>query len=246
MDGSRTGCKSPAVDDVEACLGSVEKGRYHAPSGKLYGRKSIVTKTAEIVLAAQPKMKRVKEVIAFSEKEMAAAYPESALSNWFVDNLMNSVGRLSGRKIDVGVANFGGIRAQMPAGNVILDDLLSMFPFRNNVVYVQHKGSEIRKMLEKMASSRFQVLGGVRVVSEGGRLVSAEIGGEPIDDDRLYGVATISFLLNGGDNLHLAANAQELIVFDEYVIDAILYNVRADAAAGRPLTGEADGRVTIL
>lgn len=246
MDGSRTGCSAPSKDNVEAALGTFKGSRYIAPSGKAYGKKSIVGRTARIVMDAQPAMARVKDVIAYSEEAMETEYPESALSNWFVDLLMAEVEELAGKKVDVGIVNFGGIRIDMPKGDVILDDMLSMFPFKNQLVYVEHKGEQIRKILEEMAAGRFQVLGGVRVVAEGGRLVSAEIGGEPIDDDRIYGLATISFLLGGGDGLSLDHNAVSVRMFDEVdIIDAVLKYVYAETAAGRPLKYQKDGRVII-
>jgi 2',3'-cyclic-nucleotide 2'-phosphodiesterase (5'-nucleotidase family) len=191
-------------------------------------------------------MARVKDVIGYSPAVMEAYFPESALSNWFVDVLMAKVEKLSGKKVDIGIANFGGIRVDMPQGDIILDDMLSMLPFKNQLVYVEHTGKEIRNILESMAAGRFQVLGGVRVVADGGKLVSAEIGGEPIDDDRIYGLATISFLLSGGDGLTLEQNARSVTVYkDVDVIDAILEHVYAETAAGRPIEYKADGRVVV-
>ena len=153
---------------------------------------------------------------------------------------------LMGEKVDVGIGNFGGIRIDMPQGDIILDDMLAMFPFQNQLVYVEHKGKEIRKILEQMAAGRFEVLGGVRVVAEDGKLVSAEIGGEPIDDEKVYGLATISFLLTGGDGLTLADNALSVTVFEnEDIIDAVLAHVNAETAAGRPIEYKMDGRVTV-
>lgn len=245
MDGSRTGCISPSKDNVKEAVGTIKSGRYIAPNGKVFKRNSAAAKTAKAVLEAQPKMARVKDVIAFSDQAMEVVYPEGPLSNWFIDIIMAKTEKLSGRKVDVGVGNFGGIRVDMPEGNVILDDMLSMFPFKNQLVYVEHKGSEIRKMLEGMAAGRFQVLGGVRVVAENGQLVSAEIGGEPIDDDKVYGVATISFLLNGGDGLFMERNAVSVKRFDVDIIDAVLEHVYAETAAGRSITSAADGRVII-
>ena len=246
MDGSRTGCKAPAKDNVDETVGVFRNGRYIAPDGKVYKKNSTVARTARIVLDAQPKMARVKDVIGYSPRTMETSYPESALSNWFVDILMDKVGRLSGKKVDVGIVNFGGIRIDMPEGDIILDDMLSMFPFKNQLVYVEQKGSQIRNSLEGMAAGRFQVLGGVRVVAENGRLVSAEIGGEPIDDDKVYGLATISFLLGGGDGLSLDHNAVSITTFEDVdVIDAILEHVYAETAAGRPIEYHTDGRVVI-
>ena len=246
VDGSRTGCVSPSKDNVAEALGSFKGGKYITPDGKVYKKNSAVAKTARVVLDAQPEMARVKDVIGYSTEAMVVSYPESALSNWFVDLLMGKVADLSGKKVDVGVGNFGGIRTDMPEGDIILDDMLSMFPFKNQLVYLEHSGKQIRKILEEMAAGRFQVLGGVRVVAEDGKLVSVEIGGEPLDDDRIYGMATISFLLAGGDGLSLADNALSMTVFEDVdIIDAVLEYVYAQTAAGKPIEYKTDGRVVV-
>ena len=245
MDGSRTGCEAPAKDNVDEALGTFKGGRYIAPNGKTYRKNSIVGRTARIVKDAQPAMARVKDVIGYSTNAMDVSYPESALSDWFVDIIMAKTEKLAGKKVDIGVVNFGGIRIDMPQGDIILDDMLSMFPFKNQLVYVEHTGKQIRTILEKMAADRFQVLGGVRVVAEGGKLLSAEIGGEPIDDDKVYGLATITFLLEGGDGLTLAENALSVTAFEEDIIDAVLEFVYAETAAGRPIEYQTDGRVVI-
>lgn len=246
IDGSRTGCVSPSKDNVAEAAGTIKGGRYISPSGKEYRRRSSTAKVARIVLDAQPEMSRVKDVIGYSPEAMTVAYPESALSDWFVDLIMAKTEELAGRKVDVGVVNFKGIRIDMPEGDIILDDMLSMFPFKNQLVYVEHTGRQIRKILDQMAAGRFQVLGGVRVVAEDGKILSAEVGGEPIDDDKVYGLATISFLLGGGDGLFLDENAVSVTVFeDEDIIDAVLEYVYAETAAGRPVTYKADGRLVI-
>ena len=97
-----------------------------------------------------------------------------------------------------------------------------------------------------MAAHRFEVLGGVRVVAEGGKLLSAEIDGEPIEDDKIYGLATISFLLKGGDGLSLDQNAVSVQNFSNVqIIDAVLEHVYAETAAGRPIGYHTDGRVIV-
>ncbi len=246
MDGSRTGCTTPSKDNVTEAVGKFEKGKYIAPNGTVYPKNSIVAKTARIVLDAQPAMARVKEVIAYSENGMESSYPESELSNWFIDILMAQTEELAGKKVDLGIVNFGGIRIDMPKGDVILDDMLSMFPFKNYLVYVEQTGKQIRKVLEGMAARSFQVLGGVKVVAEDRKLVSATINGEPIDDDKVYGLATISYLLGGGDGLSLDHNAVSITHFkDVNVIDAVLKHVKAETEAGRSLDYKKDGRVIV-
>lgn len=246
MDGSRTGCVSPSKDNVAEAVGTFKGRKYIAPDGTVFKAGSAAARTARIVLDAQPEMARVKDVIGYSTEAMSAQYPESALSNWFIDILMKKTEALAGKEVHVGITNFGGIRIDMPQGDIILDDMLSMFPFKNYLVYVEHTGKQIRNILESMAADRFQVLGGVRVVAEDGKLVSVEIDGEPLDDEKVYGLATISFLLGGGDGLALDRDAVSVTVFEDVaIIDAVLEHVNAETAAGRPIEYKADGRVVV-
>lgn len=247
MDGSRAGCVTPSKDNIAEAIGRFEGNKYIAPNGKVYGKKSSVARTARAVLDAQPEMARVKDVIAYSTEAMEAHRPESALSNWFIDLLIKKTEQYSGKKVDVGITNFGGIRIDMPQGDIILDDMLSMFPFKNQLVYAEIKGSHLRTILESMAAGRFEALGGVRVVVKDRKLLSAEVGGQPLDDEKVYGLATISFLLNGGDGLALQENALYVKVFEDIdIIDAVLEYVKEETAAGRPIEYKKDGRVTIL
>ena len=246
MDGSRTGCTTPDKDNVPEAAGVIKGGKYYAPNGEVFKAGSSAAKAAAVVIDAQPAMASVKEVIGYSPVAMSTHRPESALSNWAVDIIIDKVARLTGKEVHMGVTNFGGIRANMPEGNILLDDMKSMFPFKNYVVYVEHKGSTIRKMFEKMANGHFQVLGGVSIVVENGKLVKAEVGGKPLDDNKTYGIATISFLLDGGDGLAFRNGALELIEFPEVdIIDAVLEHVYAETAAGRPIEYKEDGRIVI-
>lgn len=247
VDGSRTGCITPSKENVAEAVGTFEGSTYVAPNGTKHKKSSAAAKTAKVVLDAQEPMARVKDVVAYSTEFMDKGFPESPLSNWLIDILIAKTEDLAGKPVHMGVTNFGGIRADMPQGEVILDDLLSMFPFKNYLVYLEHKGSTIRGWLEEMAAKYVQVLGGVRVVIKDRKLVSVEINGEPLDDDKVYGVTTVSFLLEGGDGLFLAKDALSMTEYkDVDVIDAVLEHVYAETAAGRPIEYKTDGRVTII
>ena len=188
-------------------------------------------------------MDPVEQVIAHSTREMIRRGPECELSNWFVDALMAAAERLSGKKVSLGIVNFGGIRLDMPEGDVLLDDIMSMFPFKNNICYLELSGKDILALLQQLASSGWQPVGGARCRVRDGRLVSAEIDGRPVEEDRYYGVATISFLLDGGDGIAVAKNSRNLRIFDEYILDVMLPYVRSLTAAGKPIEYSTDGRI---
>ena len=245
IDGSRTGCVSSTASNIAEAMGTMKGCAYLAPNGKVF-RGGLTPKVARILLAAQPAMARVKEVIGYSPVEMVKEYPECALWNWFVDEIMRATADSAGKQVDIGIVNTGGVRVDMPEGDILLDDIMSMFPFKNSLCYVALRGRDVRAVLEQMAASTFQALGGVKVVAQAGELVSVTVGEEPLDDDRLYGVATISFLLHGGDGYSLAEPAEEVIRCNGVIFDTMVAHVRNLTAEGKPVEYHTDGRLRIL
>jgi 2',3'-cyclic-nucleotide 2'-phosphodiesterase (5'-nucleotidase family) len=243
IDGSRTGVVSPSADNVKETLGEVKGKKYYAPSGKVY--KGTTAEVAKLIIDAQSEMAAVKKVIGYSPAVMEKYGPESELSNFTVDVVMDRVGKEMGKKIDVGITNFGGIRVDMPKGDIIVDDIMSMFPFKNNIVYVEVKGSRLREVLEGMAAKRVEVIGGMKIVVENRKLVSVAIGGEPLQDDKIYTMATITFLLHGGDRLYLGEGMETVKELEVSIYDAMSEYIIAETSAGRPITGKKDGRVVI-
>ena len=111
--------------------------------------------------------------------------------------------------------------------------------------YLELKGSDLRAAFEYMASTRPQCVSGARLVIKGGKLISAEVGGKPLDDSAVYGVGTIDFLLDGGDGFKLARNACKMIITDKKIGDVILRDIRKLTAEGKPLQYHVDGRITV-
>lgn len=245
MDGHRVGATIPSADNVDQALGTVKNGVYTAPNGKRY--RGTVAKVAALLIDSQPSMSFVKEKIGYAPKDMIRCRPECDLSDMLVDYMMASCEDATGLKVDVGLLNFGGMRTDIHKGTVILDDFLSMLPFQNFIAYVRLKGSDLRVLFEQMGRTRPEAVGGVRLTfsSEEG-LVSALVGGEPLDDDKEYGLATVDFLLDGGDHFSAAKNALELIQTDLLLRDAVLAYVRKNSAETGEIKYEADGRVVIL
>ncbi len=245
IDGHRTGVTAPSADNVKTAIGTVEKGVYTAPNGRRF-KKGATPAVAQLMLDAQPAMASVKEVIGYSEKEMLRYRPQCELSNWFTDFLRHKTAELTERKVDVAIYNFGGIRTDMPQGPITVDDIMSMFPFRNTLCYVALKGADLRAIFEYLAQTQMQAVSGVQLVIRDQKLESVKVGGEPLDDKKTYGVATINFLLTGGDGLFIAKNALELIDSGVYVKDAIIPYIQRLTRESTAIEGKLDDRVVIV
>jgi 2',3'-cyclic-nucleotide 2'-phosphodiesterase (5'-nucleotidase family) len=243
MDGHRTGVTAPNAENVPQTLGTVNDSIYNAPNGTVWQQGSATYAVANDLIAVQPLMKDLKTVVGSATRDMVAYAPESELSNWWVDTMMADVARLTKKKVDVGVLNFGGIRTSLSQGEILLDDFVSMFPFKNDLVYVALKGSDLQEVFNTIAASRPFVLGGVKMVVKQHQIDTLLVGGKPIDPNKVYGVATVDFLLDGGDGLTVGKNAKELKDTDVRVIDAVLADIYKLQAAGKPLEYFTDGRL---
>ena len=109
---------------------------------------------------------------------------------------------------DIGLQNGGGIREGHPLqGEVTLADLVSVLPFEEPVVVVEVTGEELLAAFAEADGERLDFgephwwhahLSGARLVWDdaANEIVEATVGGEPIDPDRLYRVATAEYLLH--------------------------------------------------
>lgn len=245
MDGHRTGVSAPNADNVPEALGILNDSCYVSPNGTVFPKGSSTYDAAAELVAVQPQMAPLKQVIGYSSQEMLRKGPNCELSNWIVDHLMEDVARLTGRKVDVGLINSGGIRVDLPAGTVVKDDLVSMLPFKNYLCYVALKGSDLASLFETMADGNMQCFGGARLVVDGNHIDTLLVGGKPVDPERTYGVATIDFLLDGGDRINVGKNARELIITDVKVIDSMLPYAMSYAERGDSIKYFVDDRLVI-
>ena len=244
IDGHRTGVVASNANNVAESMGTVSGRTFHAPGGRKF-RGGTVSKVARLLIDAQPAMAQVKQVVGYSTEEMIRKSPECPLYDWFIDEVMRATADSTGKKIDIGFTNRGGIRIDMPKGEIFYDDILSMFPFKNNLCYVALKGRDVRALLDQMAREKFLIIGGMNVVVQNGKILSATVDGEPLDDDRVYGIATINFLLDGGDGFSIAENALEVIHCKGWIYDTVLDYVKGLTAEGKPVEFENKHWITI-
>ncbi|MBQ9477395.1 MAG: 5'-nucleotidase C-terminal domain-containing protein [Bacteroidales bacterium] len=243
-DASRTGVSIPGTENISEALGTIRNGVYTAPNGRRY--RGTVAWVAQILMEAQIEMAPVKELVGRTDHEMLREKPECELSNLIVDCVMARTAEATGRHVDVGLCNFGGIRVDFPKGDILMDDVMSMLPFKNKLCYVELKGKDLRALYEQLARDGMQVVGGVQLVVKDHKLVSATIGGKPLDDRKTYGLATIDFLLTGGDGISAARNALDLVETDIMIRDAVLPYLQDLTAEGKLISYHTDGRVQIL
>jgi len=113
---------------------------------------------------------------------------------------------------DFAFVNQGGLRADIPAGEVTVGEVLRVMPFDNTLVVVQMPGRTIREIFERKSRRGSSGIGfsGVQAVvdpdaPEGERVRELLVAGAPIEPDRIYRVATTDYLMEGNSGLGFLA-----------------------------------------
>ena len=127
---------------------------------------------------------------------------QPGLLNFISDYLLYQGEQLTGGHIDIAISNKGGIRQSLPKGDITEGEIIMTFPFNNYVRVIDIKGCDLRAALDVMASRDGDgVSRGVDITydSESDKCVEVIINGQPLDDNKIYRLATIDYLANGGD-----------------------------------------------
>lgn len=109
----------------------------------------------------------------------------------------------TGNNIDFVLLNHGGIRSIISKGNITTRTAYEVMPFENSVVVVSLKGKNISNLLGYLAkANRAHPISGLKIeLDKNQQITQAYINNMPIDDHKIYHVATNDYLYNGGDGM---------------------------------------------
>lgn len=174
---------------------------------------------------------------------MSGGRPESLLSNWAADVLVEYSDFEDGRRADMGLVNVGGLRNNMPQGTVRRGDIILISPFDNRLAIVHLKGSDLLNLFRDIAAVHGEgVSREVRlVITKDGKLIEAKVGGQPVDPERTYRIATLDYLAEGNDRLYSLKQAQRLDVSNLFTRDCMMRYVKEHS----PITSKLEGRIVV-
>ncbi len=152
--------------------------------------------------------------------------------------------------VDFAINNGGGIRADIPRGNITKRIIHEVIPFDNTVVVLNIKGYQLKSLLSRLIESGEgggfpQVSDGVEIIVNGktGRCERIIIGGRPINPLREYRIATNSYLAKGGDGYIEFLNARRKYDTSAFQRDVLIQYIEH---LGRPISPVIKGRIRFI
>ncbi len=173
---------------------------------------------------------------------------ECQMGNLVADAML---ARVKDQGIDVAIANGGGLRASIDAGDVTMGEVLTVLPFQNTLSTFQITGATLVAALEngvsqiEDGSGRFPQVAGMSYTFDvsqpaGSRISEVMVGGMAVDPDKVYGVVSNNFVRGGGDGYRMFRGAMNAYDFGPDLADVTAEYLAANA----PYAPYLDGRIT--
>lgn len=156
----------------------------------------------------------------------------------------------------IALANSGGIRASLDAGEVTLGEIMTILPFQNTLSTFKVTGQQLLTAIENGVSQvednagRFPQVSGMRFTfnlakpANEGRVTSIEIDEDgswnALDLNKTYGMVSNNFIRGGGDGYKVFRSASEIYDFGPDLADVVADYIKANPG----YSGYTDNRIT--
>jgi len=143
----------------------------------------------------------LQEVVTKAKSRFTRKYnEESDLGNLFADILREKT------QTDISFINSGGLRADLPKGEVTVANMLDAFPFQDRVWTLELAGKQVKQILEQAFTLERGIIQTSGLVAHydlekpaGMRLLKLQVNGQDVTDQKTYSVSTIGVIAEGGD-----------------------------------------------
>ncbi|MGM0438102.1 MAG: bifunctional metallophosphatase/5'-nucleotidase [Bacillota bacterium] len=146
--------------------------------------------------------KQMSQTVITTDQKLVSKYNDISKIGALATDAMTNVA-----SADIAFQNPGGLRIDIPAGNVTVGHLYELLPFGNSIVKAEMTGEQIVKILEQSLTLDKGMLQHTGLVvkydmdkEKYNRVVEVTLpDGTPLQMDKKYTVATNNFLAEGGD-----------------------------------------------
>ncbi len=173
----------------------------------------------------------------------ATRVEESEMGNFVTDAMRTYL-----PEVNVALTNAGGLRADIDAGPITLQEVYGVLPFNNTLVLLDLTGDQLRQVLEEGAASRF---GTVQVsgltwsfdpgAPFGSRVTSVAVNGTPLDPAATYRVATNNFMASGGDEFTTLTRGTNVVDTGINLVETVVRYLEESS----PVDPLVEGRLTL-
>lgn len=189
-------CKSPQIAQIEGSYISVTSDR-GIDSTLYYFLSDYKTKLDT----------EMDQVVSSTPVDLVKSQPSSNLGNMMVD-IVYQYYTDQHQKVDFAVINYGGIRVpSISKGDLTLRDAYQLMPFDNKLVTLNISGKKVLQFAEHIIQLGGWPIAQMDIVLDSNKNIKhIYIGGQELDKEKEYTLATNDYVANGGDYCEFLAD----------------------------------------
>lgn len=209
---------------------------------------------AQVTALLAPYSAKVKEQMGVIIGQAPDTINKEGIAGGALGRLMTDIFRTQaeaklGHKIDLSFQNNGGIRAEIPGGDITVGTMFRLMPFENELAVIELKGSDLMELFKSMASNIENfgaAVSGAELVYDEHGLVSAQIHNQDVKADGIYTMVVSDYLYSGGGEYPILQRGKNYQAVGLLLREALINYVRAENAAGRKITAPETPRVKLI
>jgi len=182
-------------------------------------------------------------VIGSAVEPMKAHKPESLLSNFNADVYRQVASDFLGEKVDIAIVNMGGIRTEIPAGDITIRKVFELMPFENELVILWLKGDKLQELLNFFASVGGEGVAGLQMEIQNKKAVNVTIGGIPLSSDKLYSIATNDYVAEGNNGMSQLTMCEKKVNTHLKIRNVLIDYIKGETSKGNKIQSKLDGRI---
>lgn len=191
--------------------------------------------------------KTMNEVLVFSKQQILKGLPESSLGDFVSDAVLkktNDIYKPSDHlPVNICLLNNGGLRGQLPKGNITRGNAFELMPFENSIVILTLTAEKTKQLFEYVVESNGAPFAGARVKAKGKKITELKINGQNFDPTKIYKVTTSDYLAAGGDKYNFFKDPIKTDTLNYKLRDAIIDYMIEQNKKGDSLNVTIDGRI---
>ena len=187
------------------------------------------------------------EVLVFSKQQILKGLPESSLGDFVSDAVLKKTNDLykpsDHLPVNICLLNNGGLRGQLPKGNITRGNAFELMPFENSIVILTLTAEKTKQLFEYVVESNGAPFAGATVKAKGKKIIELKINGQNFDPTKIYKVTTSDYLAAGGDKYNFFKDPIKIDTLNYKLRDAIIDYMIEQNKKGDSLNVTIDGRI---
>ncbi len=190
--------------------------------------------------------KEMNTVIAYSDSALTKDGYECTLGNFLLQAVEHDINIKSDYKDKcVFIFNRGGLRNNLPFGEITKQNIFELMPFENEIVVLTIKGEKLMECIKAICTEGKLISFNLNFTIKDKSPIEIRVSGQDFDSSKNYYVVTSDYNANGGDNCTFFANPLKFENTNVKLRDALLMYCNYLTKNKAHITPFTNGRITI-